>query len=248
MQDPLYNHEWNYPHPLPEGVPLLPWPKDVFPEPFESFTRELSRSTETPIELSSMLILAVVAASSQKRYKVQIKTDYSEPVNIWSIIILPPGSRKSRVYSEVTFPLREWEEMQKQAMESSIQSINSKRKTMEIRLKELRAQAAKADVSKYELLQQQIENIEKETPEAPCYPHLWTSDITPEHLGTIMATNDEAMAVMSDEGGIFDSQDYTQMAKQILTSSCRHIQQAQSELIEAPVRLSLCKNLCLRWD
>ena len=36
------------------------------------------------------------------------------------------------------------------------------------------------------------------------YPQLWTGDVTPEHLGTIMKANDEAMAVLSDEGGIFD--------------------------------------------
>ena len=35
-------------------------------------------------------------------------------------------------------------------------------------------------------------------------PQLWTSDVTPENLGVIMAENDDRMAILSDEGGIFD--------------------------------------------
>jgi len=203
MQAP-FDFEWNPPLPLPEGVSLLPWPDNVFPELFENFAKELSRSTETPIELSSMLILSTLAAATQKRYEVQIKPDYSEPVNIWTVAILPPASRKSKVYAEVTLPLREWEVAKKLAVEPRIQSINSKRKTMEARLKELRVQASKTSECKYELLQQQIENLERDMPEVPGYPQLWTSDITPEHLGAIMAVNEEAMVVMSDEGCIFD--------------------------------------------
>ncbi len=205
MQTPPFEFEWNPPQFLPEGVPLHPWPFGVFPEPFESFAIELSRSTETPIELSSMLVLAAVAAASQKNYKVQIKPDYCEPVNIWPLVVLPPASRKSRVFGEVTLPLREWEVLQKKIVEQNIESINSKRKTIEMRLKELRTQAAKSkNEHDFFQMQQEIENIEKEMPEALTYPQLWTSDITPKHLGTIMATNDEAMVVMSDEGGIFD--------------------------------------------
>jgi hypothetical protein len=35
-------------------------------------------------------------------------------------------------------------------------------------------------------------------------PQIWTQDVTPENLGTIMADNDERMAILSDEAGIFD--------------------------------------------
>lgn len=75
---------------------------------------------------------------------------------------------------------------------------------MEARLKELRIKAAKAEELKLEFLQEQIERLERELPELPTFPQLWTGDVTPEHLGTIMSQNNEAMAVLSDEGGIFD--------------------------------------------
>jgi hypothetical protein len=34
-------------------------------------------------------------------------------------------------------------------------------------------------------------------------PRVWTEDVTPEKLGTLMAENRQCMAVLSAEGGIF---------------------------------------------
>lgn len=198
------NNEWSPPLPL-EGVPLKPWPQEVFPAPFELFAAELARSTETPRELSALLTLATVAVAAQKKYRVQVKLDYSEPVNIWVQVILPPASRKSRVYSEAMLPLKKWEEGQRVILEPQIKALDSQRKTMEARINELRKAAAKSkNEDEYTQLQKHVEQLEQELPEVPGYPRLWTSDVTPEHLGTIMAENDEALAVMSDEGGIFD--------------------------------------------
>ncbi len=195
-----------WPEPLPlEEVPLLPWPENSFPPPFEMFVKELARSTETPIELAAMLTLSVVATATHKRYQVQIKADYSEPVNIWSVVVLPPASRKTRVHGEVAAPLKKWECEQKEIFEPQIQSAESKRKTGEARLKELRNNAAKSsDDNKYNALQEDIERLESELDSIPTCPQIWASDVTPEHLATIMTANEEAMAVLSDEGGIFD--------------------------------------------
>lgn len=194
-----------WPEPIPlEDIQLPCWPDNCFPPPFETFVKELSRSTETPIELAALLTLSAVAAASHKRYQVQIKPDYMEPVNLWTVVILPPASRKTRVYSEVTVPLKKWECEQKEIFEPQILSAESKRKTGEARLKELRTIAAKSEDAKYSFMQKDIEQFELEmTPTLTC-PQIWASDVTPEHLATIMAINNEAMAILSDEGGIFD--------------------------------------------
>jgi hypothetical protein len=194
---------WNPPIPLEEEVHLYPWPDNVYPEPFNAFIHELSRSTETPIELSAALILAMVATAVQTSFQVQIKEDYYEPLCLWVLPILPPGERKSRVYTEISLPLKEWELEQKKLMEPIIQSAASKNKTMEVRLKELRNKAAKVEGSNFSAIQQQIESLEKEMTPIPSHPRIWTGDITPEHLGTLMALNQECASVLNDEGGIF---------------------------------------------
>lgn len=205
MQDSIpENDEWGIPHSL-EKKPLTIWPQNILPTTLEDFVRELARSTETPVELSVMLALAVVATTSQTKYQVQIKEGYIEPINLWTIGILPPASRKSSVYREATAPLRDWEKEQKKIAEPIVKASESHLKTMEARIKGLRIQASKApNDHAYNELQEQIEKLEGNLPKVQKYPQIWASDVTNEQLAVLMANNDDAMALLSDEGGIFD--------------------------------------------
>jgi len=201
----MSKEDWSQPLPLREGPALLPWPQAVFPEPFDLYVKELARSTEVPIELPAMLVLSTIATVMQSAFEVQVKEDYSEPTNLWVLAVLPPASRKSKIYSEVTAPLRKWEYEQKLKLEPQIKSAESQKKTTEARLKTLRNVGPKGmSDEKFDELQEEIERLENNIPEVPKVPQLWTGDITPEHLGTIMAENKGSMAVLSDEGGIFD--------------------------------------------
>lgn len=93
----------------------------------------------------------------------------------------------------------------KVALEPIIKAKISKNKTIEEKIKRLRQRAANTnDDSSFDEFQEQIAALEKELTSMPTYPQLWTSDITSEHLGTLMAQNEEAMSILSDEGGIFD--------------------------------------------
>jgi hypothetical protein len=91
---------------------------------------------------------------------------------------------------KATAPLRKWESEHKEMLEPLVLSSISKRKTMEERLKEIRKKAAKAKEGDYRKFQEEIELLEKELCEIPLYPQIWTSDVTPEHLATIMAANE----------------------------------------------------------
>lgn len=93
----------------------------------------------------------------------------------------------------------------KAILEPIVNAQISMQKTIEEKIKRCRKLAAntKNDFS-FDDFQNQILLLEKELMTTPSYPQLWTSDVTAEHLGTLMAQNDEAMAILSDEGGIFD--------------------------------------------
>lgn len=185
-------------HVLPE------WPKGVYPDPFETFVNELARSTETPVELSALMTLPAVATAAQGKYQVQIKPDYCEPLNIWTSVALPPGSRKSAVQGACTQPLVRFETLLKQQVEPLRIETEAKNKIFEARLKELRQKASKAEADELEKISEEIFKLEKSIRPAIAIPQLWTSDITPENLATIMADNHGCMAVLSDEAGIFD--------------------------------------------
>ncbi|MCE5295338.1 MAG: DUF3987 domain-containing protein [Chlamydiales bacterium] len=195
--------EWDLPHEFEE--PNLPeWPKNIFDEQTQRYVDELTRSTETPPELASMLCLATIATAAQKKYIVEVKKGYCEPVNIYTLPILPPASRKSAVFTEITSPIRAWEDAQKARLEPLVNADICKHKTIEQQLKQFRRELSVSTKIPTETELQKLLTLENELRNKTTYPQLWTSDITPEHLGTLMAANEGAMAILSDEGGIFD--------------------------------------------
>jgi len=183
---------------------VKPWPRGVFPGPFEDFSSELARSTETPLELSALMMLATVATAAQGHFLVKVKDDYVEPMNIWTCVAMPPGTRKSAVQGACTSPLTAWERQQKEIIIPIRKQKESSNRSIEARLKSLRLKAASADGATFKSSSEEINAIEQTLEELPPIPQLWTSDVTPENLSVIMAEHNERMAILSDEGGIFD--------------------------------------------
>ena len=184
---------------------LPPLPGDVLPGFAGAFAAALAEATETPPALVVGMILATCATATARRFRLLIKPDYFEPLNLWMAVALPPGNRKSAVQSAAAAPLQIWEIEQAVAMRDEIRRCDSERKTQEARIKDLRAKAARAednlDAANYA---RQAAELEADMVEVPRVPQLWTSDATPERLGMILADNRERMAWLSSEGGIFD--------------------------------------------
>lgn len=200
----LDKDEWGLPHEF-EEPPLPEWPRDVFASSTQQYVNELTRSTETPPELACILTLATISTAAQRYYRVEIKIGYRETINIYALAILIPGSRKSAVQSENIAPLKKWEEMQRARLSPLIDAERSKNNIRKEKIKHLTKLILKANTNlEYSSLENEILQLNKEIDSTPKLPQLWTSDITPERLGAIMADNNDAMSILSDEGGIFD--------------------------------------------
>jgi len=195
--------EWQAPISL-EASRLPPWPDDVFPDAVQDFVTALSESTETPPELSALMVLSAISAAAQGKYRVRVKADYFEPVNLWTLCALPPGSRKTAVQNAATAPLSTWERWQREIIEPEIKKAKADHATITEQISQLRKLAGKAKGSDFDSLKKEIAELEAELPEIPKVPQVWAQDVTPENLGTIMGENAERMAVLSDESGIFD--------------------------------------------
>lgn len=195
--------EWQAPINL-EAADLPPWPDGVFPDTIQNFVNSLSESTETPPELAALMVLAAISASAQGRYRVRVKHDYFEPVNLWTLCALPPGSRKTAVQNAATAPLSVWERWKRDEIEPKIKQAEKEYKVIDEQIKLLRKEAIKVENKEAkEAKQKEIADLETRYPEIPKIPQVWAQDVTPENLGTIMGDNDERMAILSDEAGIF---------------------------------------------
>ncbi|WP_289083453.1 YfjI family protein [uncultured Spongiibacter sp.] len=196
----------DWPELVPLDMPSLPRLNlEHLPGWVGDYAQAISADTETPPELAAGMVLVTCATAAARRLRVMVKPGYVEPCNLWAVVALPPGNRKSAVQSAATASLITWERDQATIMEPEIQRLTSERKTLEARAKEKRNKAAKEkDHGKAEQLAREAADIEAELPEIPRPTQIWTSDATPERLGSLLAENNECMAWLSSEGGVFD--------------------------------------------
>lgn len=181
-------------------------PANLLPGYLGEYCKAVSDNTQTPPGLAVMMGLSTIAACLQKRIEVSpYGDDYREPVSLWTVTALPPSERKSPVKAAMTEPLTAWEDERASILESEIREVQTKRDVFLKRIDSLKAQAAKADnLIDREKAFSEIREIQEGLPEEKKAPRLWTDDTTPERLQMLLVEYEERMALLSDEGGIFE--------------------------------------------
>ena len=85
---------------------VLPaFPTDAFPPWLKNAVEEVSRYTQTPAELAATVALGVLASCAGGRAVVKVRDGWREPANLFLVAAMPPGSRKSAVFTAMTEPL-----------------------------------------------------------------------------------------------------------------------------------------------
>lgn len=195
---------WAAPVPL-DMVQLPPWPVDVFPPLVADMVDGVAVAAAVPVELPALVALACLATAAQGRFRVLVKPGYSEPLALWTLAALEPGSRKSAVFAQLTAPLLEWEADARKRLEPERARRESDNATLQARIARVRAEAAKAKPQDARKLEDELHRLEGELADVPPVPRLWTDDTTPERLATLLAEHGGRMAVLSAEGGLFDT-------------------------------------------
>ncbi|MDY0040023.1 MAG: YfjI family protein, partial [Desulforhabdus sp.] len=78
-------------------------------------------------------------------------------------------------------------------------------KNQEARIAFLRGQLTKGKAGDSAAMEKELIELESNPIIVPGRVQIWTQDITPERLGAIMAENNESIAILSAEGGIFEN-------------------------------------------
>lgn len=194
----------------PEPIPLdafnLPTlPLVELPDcPLRAMVQAVSAFTETPPELALLAGLGVVATAIQRTYAVEPEPGYTEPTNLFAIAALESGNRKTSVLREMTEPLFAFEREYARANEAAVAQAEAERRLAEDRVKALRARAARSQGVDFDVLREELLAAEAAIPTVRPLLRLTAQDVTPERLGQLMAEHGEKMAIISDEGGIFD--------------------------------------------
>lgn len=187
--------EFNVPRVQTHMIPV-PWLRDIIDA--------IAAATETPTELGLMIGLGVIATCAQGKYEVEPERGYKEPTNLWQLVFLDSGNRKTAVMRTLTRPLLDFERAHEASHARAIADAEAMRRLAEDRIKHLRQKAARAEGTQVDALRQELLLEEAALPHVPLPLRLWAQDITPERLGPLMADHGQKMALLSDEGGIFD--------------------------------------------
>lgn len=95
------------------NVPAQPWP-NVLPQELEQLVDEIARITQAPRELIISILICALAATVQRRCRVQRRSGLDGPVGVYLISICDSGERKSAVqkllFKALTEVQRLWSE------------------------------------------------------------------------------------------------------------------------------------------
>jgi hypothetical protein len=144
---------------------LPPFPLDALPEWVRDFVRAEAVTTQTPPDMAALLALSTLAVISARLVEVNVKTDYREPVNLFTVVILPPANRKSRVFTDVTCPVSDWEKNEALRMAPEIADAEHHRKMVEALVQKATKEAVRAEGGEREIHQQEASLLARELAE-----------------------------------------------------------------------------------
>lgn len=196
---------WDRPVPF-EGEKMPEFPIEALPKIIRDYSVAVGKSTQTPVDMAAVGILTSVSACMRNLYKVEGKADWHEPTNIYSVIIAEPSERKSAVISLVTRPIDEYVKKYNRAHRVEFEMSRAIKQRLENKRNSLLSQRKRKAEDKGNEINEEIRKVVEEmvsfTEKKPL--KIYVDDTTTEKLTESLAENENALAIISSEGGIFD--------------------------------------------
>jgi hypothetical protein len=199
---------WADPVPLRTVRAVPRFPLAALPTWVQAKAAAVAHETQTPVDLAGTLALACLAtaAAGAVRVAVRPETGWSEPTNLYVVCALPPGSRKSPVFSSMTAPILTSEQQLQETMRPRIINLAVDRKAADEYAGRAADALAKAtpdqrDTARYEA------HAAAQAAAAivvPSEPRLFSDDITVEQAASMLADQGGRFAVLSAESEIFN--------------------------------------------
>ncbi|ONH23852.1 hypothetical protein BL253_31990 [Pseudofrankia asymbiotica] len=205
--DPGDGPPWELPVPLSTVPPPPGFPIDVYPPWLADYVRAVATFTQTDPAMAGAVALAVLSTCAGGRLEVEPRPGWREPVNLFLAVVADPGERKSPVHGALTAPLLAAERTLAARVEPLARE-NAALKDIAGRAAEqaktVAAKATEEEKRKALTTEAVAAALAAEAVTVPNLPRLLGDDSTPEALISLMADNGGRIAVISDEGGIFD--------------------------------------------
>jgi hypothetical protein len=192
---------------IPLGPPDPdPLPLDGLPSWILDHVRSVADHQQVPSDLPLQMALASVSTAIAGKAEIELRPGWREPLNLWTLTVLPPANRKSAATDQMNRPIYDYEAEHARAISPDRTTALNVQDTLEKKLEKAKRDVANAKTSEAEAdARQRIKDTQARFDDllVPTIPRLLASDVTPERLLGLMAENDGRMAVLAPEGDLF---------------------------------------------
>ena len=197
------NDGWEPFTPLDSTEGLAAFPAEALPAWGQLMVEAVAEETQTQADLPGVVFLGVLATAAGGRAKVEVKPGWTEPLNLYAVPALDPGSRKSAVFREMTRPVLDAEQALREIARADIAQSSVDREIAQEAARRAVLAAAKSGtdgdkadaIAKAELAG---------SISTPAWPRIVADDVTAEALTSLLAEQGGRIAVLSAEGDLFD--------------------------------------------
>ena len=181
---------------------LPPFPVDALPETIGRFCREVSAFNQVDPRMAAIFALAMLSIANMKKYAVEGKPGYIEPVNLYALVIANPAERKTPTLKYFMEIVEEYEKQLNDSLRDKIRENENTRDNLKRQIENLEQELKKhySDADEKEL--NELQNKLADMPEM-FERELFGSDMTTEVIAQALKRNGETFSIISSEGGIF---------------------------------------------
>ena len=198
---------WDDPVPLNTIRALPRFPLASLPTWLQAEVEAVAHETQTPPDLAATVALSVLATAAGGKVRVDVRPGvrWSEPVNLYTVAALPPGTRKSPVFKAILKPLRDAEKQLREDIATDRVAQIVAHKVAEETAARTADAAAKASASERPglLLEAQAAAEALEATTVPAKPQLIAGNATVETIASLLAEQGGRLAILSAESEIF---------------------------------------------
>lgn len=190
----------------PDTDKLSHFPIEALPPVVGNYALAISESLQVSEDMAAVAVLGIMSLSVMGNFYIEPKTDWLEPLNLYILITARPSERKTPVLKEVSAPVYEFVKEENERRKPLYDKYLTQKKILENKISNLIASASKVSkekkpaASQFDVFdaQQELSELEEVT-----LLKLIVDDITPEAMVKVMRENDEKIAMVTAEGGVF---------------------------------------------
>lgn len=164
-----------------------PFPIDAIPDPVRSFLRTAAAALNCDSALVAMPLLTALARCVGNSMRIELKSTWSEPVVLWTMVVAESGSMKSPAFALAMKPFERRNAKLMRQAELDLEAYNQQMVVYE------------AAAKKHASSKNAASEPPPEKPVLPARQRIYVVDTTIEALAPLLAENPRGLMASSDE-------------------------------------------------